>query len=97
MMEVHGPEKMAALFDAIKQGRSVEDAVPQVYGLTLNQLEREWLGEEFTGASLDRIQDPGQVGTSALLAAAAAFTTVVMIIRWIRNIGTPADAEDTNR
>ena len=42
MMDVHGAERMAALLGAINLGSRIDEAVPQVYGMTLEELEQEW-------------------------------------------------------
>jgi len=91
MMEAHGKERMAALLASINEGDSVEEAILKVYGLSLQGLYAEWRTALPDGPALSPPYDPGTVGTSALIAAAAGVTAVVVIFRWIRSLTRPPD------
>ena len=96
MMDAHGRERMAVLLGAINRGSSIEEAVPEAYGMSLDALEREWKGQ-FTGASLvNSITDPGTLGTSALIAGAVVVAMVAVIVRWLRGVGSTPGPDDTD-
>jgi hypothetical protein len=42
ILERYGPEGMAALLEAFREGKTTEEAVRQVFGLSLQQFEEQW-------------------------------------------------------
>ena len=97
MMSVHGEARMSALLEAINDGRPIADAVLAVYGLTLDELQRQWqdgLRGEKLGVST---VDPGTFGTSLIIASAVAVTMMVILWRWLRRIGSPVDTREADR
>jgi hypothetical protein len=97
MMSVHGEARMSALLEAIDDGEPVADAVQTAYGLTLDELQRQWqdgLRGESLGVSA---VDPGTFGTSLIIASAVAVTTMVILWRWLRRIGSPVDTREADR
>ena len=94
LMESQGEASMTTLLELLNRGVGFDDAIAQAYGASLDELEVQWRGDLDRSPTIAPIQDPGQVGTSALIAAAAAFAAVVMIWRWIRGSHVPADPDD---
>ena len=97
MMSVHGEARMSALLEAINDGEPIGDAVLATYGLTLDQLQRQWqdgLRGERLGVST---VDPGTFGTSLIIASAVAFTMMAILWRWLRRIGSPVDTREADR
>ena len=94
LMDVHGEDRMSELLYAIDDGRPVEDALPAVYGMTLDELEREWQdgigGRSFTGATVD----PGTFGTALIIAGAVAIAMFMILFRWLQRLGGPVDTGD---
>ena len=97
MMRVYGEARMSALLEAINDGEPIEDAVLAAYGLTLDELQRQWqdgLRGERLGVSA---VDPGTFGTSLIIASAVAVTMTVILWRWLRRIGSPVDTREADR
>ena len=94
MMDAHGEERMSTLLYAIDDGQPIEDALPAVYGMTLNELQREWqdgIGERsISGATVD----PGTFGTALIIAGAVAVAMFVILFRWVQRLGGPVDTGD---
>jgi hypothetical protein len=42
MMDSYGEDRMAAMLKAIDGGQRIERAVQETYGMSLDELEREW-------------------------------------------------------
>ncbi len=97
MMSVHGEARMSALLQAINNGQPIEDAVLATYGLTLDDLQRQWQdglrGESFGVSAVD----PGTFGTSLIIASAVAVTMMVILWRWLRRVGSPVDTREADR
>ena len=64
MIAREGPEGMKALMTALKEGKKVDDAIQQVYGLTLLELENVW--RESVGASLLSRSETGRAAPTPL-------------------------------
>lgn len=97
MMRVYGEARMSALLGAINDGEPIGDAVLAAYGLTLDDLQRQWqdgLRGERLGVSA---VDPGTFGTSLIIASAMAVTMTVILWRWLRRIGSPVDTREADR
>ena len=94
MMNVHGEGRMSALLNAIDDGQPVEEALPAVYGVTLDELQREWQdgigGRSLSGTTVD----PGTLGTSLIIASAVAVAMFVILFRWLQRLGSPVDTGD---
>ena len=95
MMETHGRERMAALFRAVNDGKGIDRAVSEAYGMRLDQLESEWRA----GLSGERpdspLPNPGVVGTSLIIGGAVAVGVVAVVIRWLRHIFGASNAGGT--
>ncbi len=97
MMSVYGEARMSTLLQAINDGKPIEDAVLGTYGLTLDDLQRQWQGG-LRGESLGvSAVDPGTFGTSLIIASAVAVTMFVVLWRWLRRIGNPVDTREVDR
>lgn len=94
LMVSRGDASMTNLLDLLNRGMNLEDAIVQSYGASLDELEIQWRDEIGGAPAITPIYDPGQVGTSALIATAAAFSALVMIWRWIRGTAVPVDDAD---
>ncbi len=94
IMDVHGPEPMAALLGALNRGLRIDEAVSEAYGMSLEELEGEWLADFVPGVTLAPLVDPGTFGTSLIIAAAVAVTAVAVLIRWLRRSAYPPEPED---
>ena len=97
MMSVHGEARMSALLQAINDGEPIGEAVLATYGMTLDELQRQWrdgLRGEKLGVST---VDPGTFGTSLIIASAVGVTMIVILLRWLRRIGSPVDTREADR
>ena len=90
-----GEERMAALLTALEDGGGIQKAIPSAYGMTLDELEQEWLGQITGGSSVTIPSDPGTVGTSVIITGAVAVAAVAVIIRWLRRITSASSGEET--
>lgn len=88
MMESYGPDHMTALLGALNEGEGIDEAIPLVYGLTLDEMEQQWAGGVVAAPSQIARLDPGTVATSALLTAAAVFAAVVTLFKWLVSLGS---------
>ena len=95
MMETYGEERMAALLTALEDGGGIEKAIPSAYGMSLDELEQEWLGQITGGSSVATPSDPGSVGTSVIITGAVAVAAVAVIIRWLRRITSASNGGGT--
>ena len=91
MMDNYGPERMSVLLGTLNMGKRIDEALPLVYGLTVEELDEEWRNDLLGVTPIAPRPDPGTVGTSALLtgAAVAAVATSAWpwIWRWLRGPG----------
>ena len=95
MIDVHGREPMSALFSSINEGKRIEEAVAEVYGISLDQMERQWKTELTRGTALAPAMNPGTVGTSLIIAGAVSIAAVVVFVRWLRHLTRPPGPSDT--
>lgn len=83
MIETYGTGHMASLLETINSGDQVDEAVQQVYGLSLDELESEWKSEFSQETTLVPRPDPGTVAVSTLIGGALAVALVVTAWRWL--------------
>ena len=87
MMDSHGQERMTAVLKAINGGADIEDAVRVGYGISLEELERQWTGH-LTGEPPDSpAVNSGNLASTAIIAGAVAVAIVAIVVRWFRHIG----------
>jgi hypothetical protein len=89
MVDTRGEERMGALLKSINEGKDIEEAVQQTYGVGLDELERQWkvwLGGETPNTPPS---NPGTIGTAVIISGAVAVTVVVVVARWLRHVSTP--------
>jgi hypothetical protein len=86
MMETYGPERMGTTLKAINEGNRIDQAVQVAYGMSLDDLEREWQGQLGGTVSATPAGDPGTLGTTAIIAGSVVIAVVAVIIRWLRRI-----------
>ena len=86
MMETYGPERMGTTLKAINEGNRIDQAVQVAYGMSLDDLEREWQGQLGGTVSATPAGDPGTLGTTAIIAGSVVIAVAAVIIRWLRRI-----------
>ncbi|MGH2545008.1 MAG: peptidase MA family metallohydrolase, partial [Ardenticatenaceae bacterium] len=72
MLTAYDEARMSNLLQAINQGSRIEEAIPAAYGVTLSELEAQWLRTVSDNISPSQSVDPGTLGTSLVIAGAAA-------------------------
>ena len=92
LMRVHGTASMAALLGALDQGKALNVALQEAYGMTLDQIEEEWKVTLASETPLAAAPDLGTVGTSAIIAGALGAALVAMVVRWLRRVSSPPSA-----
>ena len=85
MMDSHGQSKMSALLREVDEGMRIEQAIPATYGITLDELDREWRATLSLGATFSPVADPGTLGTSVLISGAAIVALASVLVRWFRS------------
>ena len=94
MMDTQGQGRMSALLRAINEGMRIEEAVPAVYGMSLDELDREWRTRLSQEVAFAPPADPGTLGTSVLIAGAVAVAVVAVLVRWFRNLSKSRAPDD---
>ena len=85
MMDVYGRERMSELLRLINSGKRVAEAVPDVYGITLDELESVWKARLTGETTVAPRPDPGTVGTSSLITGAVTLAVAASAYRWWSN------------
>ena len=93
MIDAFGVERMSALLAALGDGSRVDEAVPEVYGFSLQELESRWRSRLLGETRITPPLDPGTIGTSVLLAGAALLAAVATSIRWYWRKREPSKAD----
>jgi hypothetical protein len=89
MVDTRGEERMGALLKSINEGKDIEEAVHQTYGVGLDELERQWKGWLGGDPPNTSHSGPGTIGTAVIVSGAVAVTVVVAVARWLRHVSTP--------
>ena len=91
MVDTYGTERIPVLLGTLNTGKRIDEALPLVYGLTVEEMDEEWRNDLLGVTPIAPRPDPGTVATSALLtgAAVAAVATSAWpwIWRWLRGPG----------
>ena len=95
VFEAHGSAAVSELLGALDNGLRIESAVQNSLGVSMNQLEREWSTSIVGSTTIVERPDIGQVGTSALIAAATLVSVTAVTFGWLRRRRNPApESED---
>lgn len=84
-IETFGSRRMSKLLSAINSGKSIEDAISNTYGISIDKFESRWRKSIEGDTSITYVVDPGTLGTSLLIATAMLITAAAFTIRWMRN------------
>ena len=91
MVDTYGTERIPVLLGTLNLGKRIDEALPLVYGMTVEEMDEEWRNDLLGTTPIAPRPDPGTIGTSALLtgAAVAAVATSAWpwIWRWLRGSG----------
>ena len=91
MVDTYGTERIPVLLGTLNMGKRIDEALPLVYGLTVEELDEEWRNDLLGVTPIAARPDPGTVATSALLTGAATAAVAVSawpwIWRWLRGPG----------
>ena len=94
MFKVYGAERMMELLRAIDGGIRIEQAIPEVYGIGVEQLERAWSADVVATTPLARRPDLRTIGSSLIIAAAIAVAAVLAFTRWASRRNTASQPQD---
>ena len=86
MADSFGEDRLSALFRAIGEGESVEDALVSTYGLSTEQLDGAWRAHLSGQKSILEVADPGSLGTSAIIGGALLATATAATVGWIKKL-----------
>jgi hypothetical protein len=93
MITRHGEDRMSTLFALLSEGNSLDDAIVGAYGMSLEEIEEEWMAELPSRPRVSSRPDIGTVGTSALIGGAVAVAVVAVLIRRLRRAPPGVDGE----
>ena len=91
MMDTRGQEPMADLLKALADGSDIKDAIPEAYGMSLEELDSEWNAGLSGEPPALPLPNPGVVGTSVIIAGAIVVAVVAILLRWLRQLFNPPD------
>ena len=94
MFEVYGPERITELIRAIDRGRRAEEAIPEVFGITVDQLERAWMANLVSSTPVATRPDLGTIASSLLIVGAIVVAAVAAFVRWAIGRGAPPRPEE---
>ena len=94
MINTYGTAHMASLLSAINSGKHVDEAIPQVYGLSLGELELEWKEQFAEATSVVPRPDPGTIAVSTLISGALAVALAVSLFRLISRRARRSEPDD---
>ena len=86
MADAFGEDRLSALFRAIGDGESVEEALVSTYGLSTQQLDGAWRAHLSGRKSFFEVADPGSLGTSAIIGGALLATATAATVGWIKKL-----------
>ena len=89
----YGEERMAALLRTVNGGSSIDQASSEVYGASLEQIERQWRTGLAGTTALAPRPDPGTVGTSLVMTGALLVAFVLSALQWRLRRRAPAEPE----
>ena len=81
LVGTYGASRMTSLLAAIDAGADVEEAVAEVYGVGIEEIEGQWRDEVSGATTLAPRPDAGSIGTSALITGAVVVALVVTAYR----------------
>ena len=83
MMDVHGEERMSALIQALDGGSRIDEAVVEVYGMTLQGLQAQWEATLPGGSAASSLSRAGRHGTTTLMAGTVGMAIVLAGGGWL--------------
>ena len=95
MMDAHGQERMADLLAAINDGESIEKAVHETYGISLQELDQEWRSRLTGESPPSRAPSPASSATSAIIAGALGVAVVAIVVGWLKSMLRANSTENT--
>ena len=81
----YGSEKMTQFLGKLKEGEPVNDATHKVYGMSLEQLDKDWRNSIRPEIRRTLTIDPGTFWTSFILAIAFLISVTYVGINWLKN------------
>lgn len=94
MMEAYGPATMVTLLGSINSGLSIDAAVRQAYGISLDELDLQW-SARLAGETASPLPiDPGTLATTFIITGAVMLTASVIAFRWLKRITSPRPDHD---
>ncbi len=83
MIDTYGTDRMSALIHAIGSGLHTNEAVEQVYGASLEEIETDWRTSLSEKTTLAPRPDLGAIASYGLIAAAVTVAVVASFLRWL--------------
>ena len=94
IIDTHGPDRMTSLLRTINGGTRLGDAIREVYGVSLDELEAQWKAQFAEATPLAPRPDPGTIGTSVLISGAIVLALSLTFVGWVTRRARRREPED---
>lgn len=97
LIGAYGADRMTALLSTLNSGKRINDAVLEVYGMSLDEVDRRWKAGLMGETTIAARPDPGTIATSTLITGAATVALVVTFMRWLLKwLGEPVSKDPSS-
>ena len=83
MVDTYGTERITSLLEVLNSGNRIDAAVQDVYGVSLQELEEQWVAKISGETPLAPRPDPGTAGTSFLIGGAVLIALLASAVGWL--------------
>ena len=92
-MERYGAKKMTQFLHEFKEGNTANNATREVYGISLQRLDKDWRNSIRPEIKRTLIVDPGTFWTSSILGIAFLISATYVGINWLKRKHTQPEEE----
>ena len=93
IMERYGAKKMTQFLHEFKEGNTANNATREVYGISLQRLDKDWRNSIRPEIKRTLIVDPGTFWTSSILGIAFLISATYVGINWLKRKHTQPEEE----
>ena len=83
IVDTYGTERMTSLLRSMDSGARIDQAVEDVYDITLEELERRWRADLAGETPVAPRPDPGTIAVSGIIAGAIVIAVLASGYRWV--------------
>ena len=92
-MERYGAKKMTQFLHEFKEGNTANNATREVFGISLQRLDKDWRNSIRPEIKRTLIVDPGTFWTSSILGIAFLISATYVGITWLKRKHTQPEEE----